>query len=94
MPWKETDAVTERIKFIEDWLSRKYSMTELCKKHEVSRKTGYKTIKRFKEGGVPALYDQSRAALRSRRWKALLSAHYLGRLQPVFAAMPGPRAPR
>lgn len=62
MPWKETDPVTERIKFIEDWLSRKYSMTELCTKHEVSRKTGYKTIKRFKQGGVPALYDQSRAA--------------------------------
>ena len=60
MPWKETDPVTERIKFIEDWLSRQYSMTQLCKKHEVSRKTGYKTIKRFKQGGVPALYDQSR----------------------------------
>lgn len=36
-------------------------MTELCKTHGISRKTGYKWVERFYDGGLPALIDHSRA---------------------------------
>ncbi len=61
MPWKVTNPVNERIKFIEEWLSQKHTMIDLCRKYGVTRKTGYKWVGRFKEGGSPALYDESRA---------------------------------
>ena len=35
-------------------------MTELCRQYRVSRKTGYKWVVRFLEGGMPALMDRSR----------------------------------
>lgn len=36
-------------------------MTELCDRFGVSRKTGYKWLRRYREGGVEALADRSRA---------------------------------
>jgi transposase InsO family protein len=36
------------------------NIAELCREHGISRKTGYKWIERFREGGVPALEDMSR----------------------------------
>jgi hypothetical protein len=30
MPWKETNAMDQRVQFIGDWLSGRYSKTELC----------------------------------------------------------------
>lgn len=38
-------------------------MAELCREYRVSRKTGYKWVQRFLEGGIPALMDRSRAPL-------------------------------
>jgi transposase InsO family protein len=40
------------------------SLAVLCRVHGVSRKTGYKWVGRFKQGGRPALND------RSRRWRS------------------------
>ncbi len=37
MPWAETSAVQERIRFIADYESKLYSMTERCKRLGVSR---------------------------------------------------------
>ncbi len=37
MPWAKTSAVQERIRFIADYESRLYSMTERCKRFGVSR---------------------------------------------------------
>ena len=50
MPWKETSSVSERKRFIDDYLSGQYTVTELCIRYEISRKTGYKWIGRFMEG--------------------------------------------
>jgi transposase InsO family protein len=36
-------------------------MTELCREHGISPKTGYKWIQRFHDGGLPNLMDRSRA---------------------------------
>ena len=62
MPWSETTAMGERKKFIDDLLDRRYSMSELCGKYGISRKTGYKWIERFRLEGVQGLEDRSHAA--------------------------------
>ena len=62
MPWSETTAMGERKKFIDDLLDRRYSMSELCIKYGISRKTGYKWIERFRLEGVQGLEDRSHAA--------------------------------
>lgn len=61
MPWTDTDPMTERHKFILAHEEGLFSMTELCKRFGISRKTGYKWLKRYRAGGVDALRDRSRA---------------------------------
>lgn len=61
MPWQETSPVEQRHRFISDHRHGLYTMTELCERYGVSRKTGYKWLARFEEGGRAALRDRSRA---------------------------------
>lgn len=61
MPWTETDPMTERHKFILAYQQDLFSMTELCQRFGISRKTGYKWLARYREGGLEALRDRSRA---------------------------------
>ncbi len=61
MPWKETCTMNERKEFIKAWLSQRFSVTELCERFHISRKTGHKWINRFKASGMPGLSNQSRA---------------------------------
>lgn len=51
----------ERERFVADQWSGLYHMTELCARYGVSRKTGYKWLGRFQEGGRAALRNRSRA---------------------------------
>ena len=44
------------------YLKHRYEMTKLCELFGVSRKTGYKTIARFEEGGWEGLIERSHAA--------------------------------
>jgi putative transposase len=60
VPWKETNVMDLREQFIEDWLRRTTSISELCERYEVSRKTGGKWIQRYHEGGRSGLVDRSR----------------------------------
>lgn len=60
MPWS-TSVETSRVKFIADLSSYQYAMAELCEKHGISRKTGYKWAERFAREGVEGLKDRSRA---------------------------------
>lgn len=46
--------------FIADHLRGTFTMTELCERYDVSRKTGYKWIARFEGEGLPGLTDRSR----------------------------------
>jgi putative transposase len=61
MPWLETSPVEQRERFIRDHRAGLYMMTELCARYDVSRKTGYKWLERFDEGGRHGLQDRSRA---------------------------------
>jgi len=63
MPWKETDPMNERVKFIAAHLERETSFSELCDRFGISRKTGYKWVERYEEKGLVSLGDQSRAPL-------------------------------
>lgn len=53
--------MTERARFVALHSEGLYSTTELCHRFGVSRKTAYKWLARFREGGLDALDDQSRA---------------------------------
>ena len=62
MPWKETEPMNEKIKFISAYLKRDGStFQELCEQFQISCKTGYKYINRYKEEGVEGLKERSRA---------------------------------
>jgi putative transposase len=63
VPWKETGPMDERLKFVGMYLSQEWSMSALCRDFGVSRKTGYKWIERYREGGAAGLVDRSRAPL-------------------------------
>lgn len=61
MPWKETNVMNEKVKFISAWLTHEFSITDLCKRFNISRYTGYTLIKRYELEGLPGLEERSRA---------------------------------
>ena len=61
MPWKETCAVEERLRFVLEYLEGVCTKAELCRIYGISRPTGDKWLGRYVEGGVAGLTDRSRA---------------------------------
>jgi transposase-like protein len=61
MPWKERVAMDERLRFVRDALSDRFTMSELCARYGVSRRIGYKWLARYDTEGRPGLRDRSRA---------------------------------
>jgi len=61
MPWLETDLMDQRLQFITDYQRGLYSMTELCTRYAISRKTGYACLDRYAEHGRAGLAPRSRA---------------------------------
>lgn len=61
MPWRESDAMNERLKFIAAHQAAVYTMSELCARFGISRKTGYKWVARYAAGGVRGLEPGSPA---------------------------------
>jgi putative transposase len=61
MPWQEATPMEQRERFVRDYQRGLYTMTELCARYSISRKSGYKWLGRFDEGGLAALEDRSRA---------------------------------
>ena len=60
MPWMETLPMDERRRFVEACRSRAWTMTELCDRFSVSRKTGYKWLRRADAEGWVGVKDRSR----------------------------------
>ncbi len=60
MAWLETSPVNERLRFIADAQRQVFTMTELCTRFGISRKTGYKWLGRYEDEGPGGLVDQSR----------------------------------
>ena len=63
MPWRENCAMDERMRFVGDHLSELWTMTELCDRYEISRKTGYKWLERYRLEGSAGLTERRRAPL-------------------------------
>ena len=61
MPWTETCVMEQKVKFIMDLFDGNYTMAELCRYYNISRKTGYKWLGRYQQFGIKALSDRSRA---------------------------------
>jgi len=61
MPWKDTTTVEQKVEFICEWLSGKYTISELCSFYGISRLTAYILINRYEKSGIEGLLEKSRA---------------------------------
>ncbi|HEV2397869.1 MAG TPA: IS481 family transposase, partial [Candidatus Sulfotelmatobacter sp.] len=64
MPWKVSGVVEKRRQFVAEWLTERWTMTELCARHGISRQAGYNTVIRYQQAGWDALEERSRAPRR------------------------------
>ena len=58
MSWKEISPMDERVKFLAECLENKEGHAALCRRYGITRKTGYKWIARYNEGGAAGLADR------------------------------------
>lgn len=66
MPWREASVMDQRREFVT--LARNGgSIRQLCRRFEISAKTGYKWLERFDREGLSGLLDRSRRPRRSPR---------------------------
>jgi hypothetical protein len=65
MPWKASSVMEERLRFVACLLNGE-TVTDVCREFGVARKTGHKTLDRYKVHGLTALSDPSRRPVRSR----------------------------
>lgn len=63
MPWKETCAMDQRMRFVLEACDRERPLTELCAEYGISRKTAYKWLSRYETERLDGLKDRSRAPL-------------------------------
>ncbi len=61
MPWREVSKVELRKDFAEAVLVDGVPMAEACRRHGISRPTGYKWLRRYEALGAAGLSDRSRA---------------------------------
>lgn len=61
MPWKEETVQQKREEFVCAVIAKEKSISELCRDYDITRKTGYKWVLRYKQG--ESLGDRSHAAL-------------------------------
>lgn len=61
MPWQETCAMSEKLRFITAAARGEERMADLCRQFGISRKTGYKWLTRYRADGVTGLAARSRA---------------------------------
>jgi len=60
MPWNEVTSVELRAEFVRLAQGEGANISQLCERFQVSRKTGYKWLARFRSRGDSGLGDQSR----------------------------------
>ena len=65
MGWKTLEVREQRVKFVVRALGGRDPLSQLCSEFGISRRTGYKWITRYREGGVEAIAERSRRPLHS-----------------------------
>ena len=63
MAWMQVKVKEQRTNFINDVLKNQNNFTGLCRKYDISRKTGYKWLERYQIEGLDGLCDRSKAPL-------------------------------
>src|ERR1017187_5332323 len=61
MPWKTSSAMEEKLRFVFEYDRDEQTMTELCRRFEVSRETGYVWLRRYRQHGAEGLAELNRA---------------------------------
>ncbi len=88
MPWRHVGVQEQRVEFVVR-ASRGECLSGLCREFEITRPTGYRWLKRFREHGVAGVQELSRRPLLSpRRTAAVLEARIveLRRQRPDWGA--------
>ncbi|MBV9286701.1 MAG: transposase [Hyphomicrobiales bacterium] len=67
MPWRETCAMEEKVRFVLAAIEEEALMSEVCAEFGISRQTGYKWVERYRAEGLEGLKDRSRAPIRHGR---------------------------
>ena len=62
MPWKETNKMKEKEKFIQEMLKQEKPFKHLCAEFGISEKTGHKWKNRFYEQGKSGLIERSKSS--------------------------------
>jgi len=61
MSWSKLSVMDQKERFIMHWQSGAFTITELCEEFRISRVTGHRLIKRYKELGSSCFYELSKA---------------------------------
>jgi transposase InsO family protein len=59
MSWQESNRVDLRKEFVQQATKEGTNISDLCRRYNISRKTGYKWLDRYRYGGNKLLIDQS-----------------------------------
>ena len=70
MPWRVETVMSQRKEFVALAQSEGVSMSELCLRSGISRKTGYKWLRRHLEGGKQSLDDLPKRLITPRTGRA------------------------
>lgn len=70
MPWKESDTMSLRIEFVLFAQQPGSNIRALCRRYQISPRTAYKWLRRYREEGVEGLRDRSRRPRHSPRSSA------------------------
>lgn len=60
MPWNEVTRMDQKMEFVADVLRGTLTISELCRRYNISRKTGYRLLDRYSTRGPAGIEDQSR----------------------------------
>src|SRR5262245_44942934 len=61
MPWRTTCPMDQRTQFVAAWLQQEDTVSALCRRFGISRKTGYKMLGRYAAEGPKGLDERSHA---------------------------------
>src|SRR5436309_4671887 len=64
MPWRKSSVMEEKLRFVLEYEQRQRTMSELCRRYEISRETGYVWLRRYRAASWEGLLEQSRAKQR------------------------------
>ncbi|MDN6871501.1 IS481 family transposase [Pseudomonas citronellolis] len=89
MPWKECTPVSSRYEFVLLAEQPDANVRELCRRFEISPKTAYKWLRRYREQGEPGLLDKSRRPLSCPRRSSEDLEHAVLALHEAYPAWGG-----